>query len=120
MQKMLNPARKASTHFHLILSMASHIGYKKRVRLPYGLTKNMEIGKLDLKTTLVPVQVVFTAMPMSISHKMPQSGTIGSVGTKHGSNLMKLRFMQVIIHKENDSIDENLTLTKLQLSARQN
>ena len=57
---------------------------------------------------------------MSINHKMPQSGTIGTVGTKDGSNLMKLRFMQVIIHKESDSIDENLTLTKLQLSARQN
>ena len=117
---MLNPARKASTHFHLILSMASHIGYKKRVRLPYGFPKNLGFGILDLKITLVLEQVVFTAISMSISHKMPQSGTIGSVGTKHGSNLMKLRFMQVIIHKESDSIDENLTLTKLQLSARQN
>jgi hypothetical protein len=57
---------------------------------------------------------------MSISHKMPQPGTIGTVGTKDGSNLMKLRFMQVIIHKESDSIDENITLTKLQLSARPN
>ena len=117
---MLNLRKKALTNFHLILSMASSIGYKKRVPLHSGLTKNMEIGKLDLKKTLVPAQVVFTAMPTSISHKMPQSGTIGSVGTKHGSNLMKLRFMQVIIHKESDSIDENLTLTKLQLSARQN
>ena len=117
---MLNPREKASTNFHLVLSMASRIGYKKRVPLHSGLTKQMRIGKLDLKKILVLVQVVFTAMPMSISHKMPQSGTIGSVGTKHGSNLMKLRFMQVIIHEENDSIDENLTLTKLQLSARQN
>ena len=120
MQKMLNPREKASTNFHLILSMASCIGYKKRVPLHSGLTKNMEIGKLDLKKTLVSAQVVFTAMPMSISHKMPQPGTIGTVGTKDGSNLMKLRFMQVILHKERDSIDENLTLTKLQLSARQN
>ena len=115
---MLNPREKASTNFHLILSMASRIGYKKRVPLHSGLTKQMRIGKLDLKKILVLVQVVFTPMP--ISRKMPQSGTIGSVGTKHGSNLMKLRFMQVIIHKESDSIDENLTLTKLQLSARQN
>ena len=59
-------------------------------------------------------------VPMSISHKMLQTGTIGTVGTKDGSNLMKLRFMQVTVHKESDSTDENLTLTKLQLSARQN
>ena len=102
MQKMLNPARKASTHFHLILSMASLIGYKKRVPLPYGLTKNMGIGKLDLKTTLVPAQVVFTAMPMSISHKMPQSGTITSPTTKHGLKLMKMRFTQVVIQKKGE------------------
>ena len=105
---MLNQEEKASTNFHLILSMASHIGYKKRVPLHSGMTKNMEIGKLDLKKTLVPAQVVFTAMPTSISHKMPQSGTIGSVGTKHGSNIMIPWFMQVMIHKD-------LTLTKLQL-----
>ena len=116
---MLNQEGKASTSFHLILSMASHIGYKKRVPLQSGLTKQMRIGKLEPKNQSAP-QVLFTVMPMSISHKKPQSGTIGSVGTKHGSNLMKLRFMQVIIHKESDSIDENLTLTKLQLSARQN
>ena len=57
---------------------------------------------------------------VSINHKMPPSGAIGTLGTKDGSNLMKLRFMQVIIHEKSDSIDENLTLTKLQLSARQN
>ena len=96
-QKMLNPREKASTNFHLILSMASHIGYKKMVPLHSGLTKNMEIGKSDLKKTLVPVQVVFTAMPMSMSLKMPQSGTIGFLGTKHGLNLKKLRFMHLTL-----------------------
>ena len=116
MQKMLNPARKASTHFHLILSMASLIGYKKRVPLPYGLTKNMGIGKLDLKTTLVPAQVVFTAMPMSISHKMPQIWNYYITDNKTwieanenevyaGSNTKKRR----------DIVDEYLTLTILQL-----
>ena len=50
-----------------------------------------------------------------INHKMPQSGAIGTVGTKHGSNIMIPWFMQVMIHKESDLIDENLTLTKLQL-----
>ena len=91
---MLNPARKASTHFHLILSMASHIGYKKKVRLPYGLTKNMGIGKLDLKTTLVPAQVVFTVVEkeMSKNHKMRQSGTITTLTTRHGFKLMEMRF----------------------------
>ena len=95
---MLNPREKASTNFQLILSMASHIGYKKRVPLHSGLTKNMEIGKLDLKKTLVPAQVVFTAMPMSMSHKMPQSGTIGFLGTKHGLNRKKLRFMYLTLN----------------------
>ena len=112
---MLNPARKASTHFQLILSMASHIGCKKRVRLQYGLTKNMGIGKLDLKTTLVPVQVVFTAMPMSKNHKMTQSGTITSPTTKNGLKLMKMRFTQVVIQKKRDIVDEYLTLMILQL-----
>ena len=97
---MLNPREKASTNFHLILSMASHIGYKKKVPLPYGLTKNMGIGKLDLKTTLVPAQVVFTGVQMSISHKIPQSGTITSLTTKHGFKLMKMRFSQVVIQKK--------------------
>ena len=119
-QKILNPREKASTNSHLILSMAIRIGYKKRVPLQSGLIKNMEIGKLGLKKTLVPAHVVFTATLMSMSHKMPQSGTIGPVGTKDGSNLMKLWFMQVLIHKESYLIDENLTRTKLQLSARQN
>ena len=112
---MLNPREKASTNFHLILSMASHIGYKKRVPLHSGLTTNMEIGKLDLKTTLVPAQVVFTAMPMSIRHKMPQSGTITSPTTKHGLKLLKMRFTQVVIQKNKYIVDEYLTLTILQL-----
>ena len=98
MQKTLNQEGKASTHVHLILSTESHIGYKKRVPLHSGLTKNMEIGKLDLKKTLVPVQVVFTAMPMSMSLKMPQSGTIGFLRTKHGLNLKKLRFMHLTLN----------------------
>ena len=115
---MLNQEGKASTNFHLILSMASHIGYKKRVPLHSGLTKQMRIGKLEPKNQSAP-QVLFTVMPMSISHKKPKSGTIGSVGTKHGLNLMRLRFMQVIIQKEKDPV-ENLTLIKLQLPARQN
>ena len=119
MQKMLNPREKASTNFHLILSMASHIGYKKWVPLQSGLTIQIRIGKLEPKNQSAP-QALFTVMPMLISHKKPKPGTIGSVGMKHGSNLMKLRFMQVIIHKESDEIDENLNLTKLQLSARQN
>ena len=116
---MLNQEGKASTSFHLILSMASHIGYKKRVPLQSGLTKQIRIGKLEPKNQSAP-QVVFTVMPMSISHKKPKSGTIGSVGTKHGLNLMRLRFMQVIIQKEKDPVDENLTLIKLQCPARQN
>ena len=116
---MLNQEGKASTSFHLIFSMASHIGYKKRVPLQSGLTKQIRIGKLESKNQSAP-QVVFTVMPMSISHKKPQSGTIGSVGMKHGLNLMRLRFMQVIIQKEKDPVDENLTLIKLQLPARQN
>ena len=65
-----------------------------RVRLPYGLTKNIGIGKLDLKTTLVPVQVVFTAM--SISYKTPESGTITSPTAKNGLKLMEMRFTQVV------------------------
>ena len=101
---MLNLARKASTHFHLILSMASHIGYKKRVRLPYGLKKNMGIGILDLKTTLVPAQVVFTAMPISISYKIPHSGAITTPTTKHGLELIKMRFTQVVIQKRRDIV----------------
>ena len=64
-QKMLNPREKASTNFHLILSMESQIGYKKRVPLHSGLTKQIRIGKLDPKKTLVPAQVVFTPIPMS-------------------------------------------------------
>ena len=116
---MLNPARKASTHFQLILSMASHIGYKKRVPLHSGLTKQMRIGKLEPKNQSAP-QALFTVMPMLISHKKPKSGIIGSVGMKPGLNLMKLRFMQVIKQKEKDPVDENLTLIKLQLPARKN
>ena len=36
------------------------------------------------------------------------------------SNETEVYAGNIIIHKESDSIDENLTLTKLQLSARQN
>ena len=109
---MLNQEGKASTSFHLIFSMASHIGYKKRVPLQSGLTKQIRIGKLEPKNQSAP-QVVFTVMPMLISHKKPKSGTIGSVGMKHGLN-------NTIIQKEKDPVDENLTLIKLQLPARQN
>ena len=96
---MLNQEGKASTNVHLKFSMASHIGYKKRVPLQSGLTKQIRIGKLEPKNQSAP-QMLFTVMPMLISHKKPKSGTIGSVGTKHGLNLMRLRFMQVIIKKK--------------------
>ena len=117
-RKMLNPREKASTNLHLILSMASRIGYKKRVPLHSGLTKNMEIGKLDLKKTLVPAQVVFTAMPMSMSHKMPQSGTIGFLGTKHGLNLEKLRFMHLTLDSCScPAAKQNIDILMTQLKA---
>ena len=97
-QKMLNLREKASTNFHLILSTASRIGYKLRVTLHSGLTRNIEIGKSDPKKTLVPAQVVFTVMPMSMILKIPQSGTIGFLRTKHGLNLKKLRFMHLTLN----------------------
>ena len=118
---MLNPREKASTNLHLILSMASPIGYKKRVPLHSGLITNMEIGKLDLKKTLVPAQVVFTAMPMSMSHKMPQCGNITIPTTKHGLNLMKLRCLLIIINKEIDILwSSNFNPNKLQFLESKN
>ena len=49
---------------------------------------------------------------------MPESGHIAA-SKMNGSNQMTLRFMQVIIDKERDSVDKNVTLTKLQLPAKQ-
>ena len=55
---MLNQEEEAFTNFQLIFSMASHIGYKKRVPLQSGLTKQMRIGKLEPKNQSAPHKIL--------------------------------------------------------------